>query len=103
MNNLLNNSLTGILLICTLLFSSYVIWKTLELSITAFQEGSNYPKYIATAFLFLELLLMWISPSLTIILLLLIIISMTTLTKIYRHKTAKLKKRNFQKNIDHQS
>lgn len=102
MNNL-QNSFFGIILISLVVFSGYVVWKNLELSITAFQEGSNCPKYIAIAFVLLELLLMWISPLLTILLLLIMVISVTTMTKIYRRKTAKLKQRNFQKNIDHQS
>lgn len=101
MNTLLS-SLSGIILLSVVLFSGYVVWKTLESSITAFQRGSNCPKYIAVAFVFLGLLLMWINPLLTIFLFLIMVISLTTLTKIYRRKTAKLKQQNFQKNIDHQ-
>lgn len=101
MDNLLN-SLSGIILLSVVLFSGYVVWKNLELSITAFQRGSNCPKYIAVAFAFLGVLLMWIDPLLTIFLLLIMVISMTALTKIYRRKTAKLKQQNLQKNIDHQ-
>lgn len=97
MKELSNVIITSIFYLCAILLTGYVMWKILELIISAFQQGSNCPKYMATTFIILELFLIWLSPALALILLLIGVTTMTILTKIYHYKIAKLKRKKIER------